>query len=85
MEPQAEWMLVLIGAPPEGVEELIGFQTGMRESAQSWEDFLVDLKARGLSIAPKALDEALPTTRHQRCWLTKRRTCSPKSVPPNAH
>src|ERR1019366_6161468 len=28
MEPQAECMLVLIGATPEGKQELIGFQTG---------------------------------------------------------
>ena len=47
MEPQAECMLVLIGATPEGKKELIGFQTGMRESAQSWKELLVDLKARG--------------------------------------
>jgi transposase-like protein len=100
MEPQAECMLVLIGATPEGVKELIGFQTGMRESAQSWRELLVDLKARGLSIAPelaigdgalgfwKALDEALPKTRHQRCWLHKTTNVLnkfPKSVQPNAH
>jgi hypothetical protein len=30
MEPQAECMLVLMGATPEGKKELIGFQTGMR-------------------------------------------------------
>ena len=35
MEPQAECMLVLIGATPEGRKELVGFQVGMRESAQS--------------------------------------------------
>ena len=29
---------------PEGKKELIGFQTGMRESAQSWKELLVDLK-----------------------------------------
>jgi hypothetical protein len=29
-------MLVLIGATPEGKKELVGFQTGARESAQSW-------------------------------------------------
>src|ERR1017187_10099173 len=28
MEPQAECMLVLIGATPEGKKELIGFRTG---------------------------------------------------------
>ena len=47
MEPQAECMLVLIGATPEGKKELIGFQTGMRESAQSWKELLADLKGRG--------------------------------------
>ncbi len=49
MEPQAECMLVLIGATPEGKKELLGFQVGMRESAQSWRELLVDLKARGLA------------------------------------
>jgi transposase-like protein len=100
MEPQAECMLVVMGATPEGKKELIGFQTGLRESAQSWKELLVDLKARGLSIAPevavgdgalgfwKALDEAFPTTRHQRCWLHKTLNVLdkfPKSMQPNAH
>ena len=100
MEPQAECMLVLMGATPEGKKELIGFQTGVRESAQSWKELLVDLKARGLSIAPevavgdgalgfwRALDEAFPTTRHQRCWLHKTLNVLdkfPKSMQPNAH
>jgi putative transposase len=100
MEPQAECMLVLMGATPEGKKELIGFQTGLRESTQSWKELLVDLKARGLSIAPevatgdgalgfwKALDEAFPTTRHQRCWLHKTLNVLdkfPKSMQPNAH
>ena len=100
MEPQAECMLVLMGPTPEGRKELIGFQTGMRESGQSWKELLVDLKARGLSIAPavavgdgalgfwKALDEAFPTTRHQRCWLHKTLNVLdklPKSLQPNAH
>jgi transposase-like protein len=93
-------MLVLMGATPEGRKELIGFQTGLRESAQSWKELLVDLKARGLSIAPdvatgdgalgfwKALDEAFPATRHQRCWLHKTLNVLdkfPKSMQPNAH
>src|ERR671916_2055248 len=34
MQPQAECMLVLIGATPEGRKELVGFQVGLRESAQ---------------------------------------------------
>jgi len=83
MEDHAECMLVLIGATPEGRKELVGFQVGIRESAQSWRELLVDLKARGLAVAPeiavgdgalgfwKALDEVWPTARHQRCWLHK--------------
>ena len=36
MEPQAECMLVIIGATPEGRnrKELLGFQVGVRESAR---------------------------------------------------
>ncbi|WP_132127204.1 IS256 family transposase [Acidomonas methanolica] len=83
MEPVAECMLVVIGATPEGKKELVGFQVGVRESTQSWRELLVDLKARGLGIAPelavgdgapgfwKALDEVFPGTRHQRCWFHK--------------
>ena len=44
MEDAAECMLVLIGATPEGKKELVGFQTGVRESAQSWRELLVDIK-----------------------------------------
>jgi transposase-like protein len=99
MEPQAECMLVLIGATPEGQKELLGFQVGVRESAQSWRELLVDLKARGLAIAPelatgdgalgfwKALEEVSPTTRHQRCTVHKTANVLdklPKSVQPAA-
>ncbi len=83
MEPEAECILVIIGATPEGKKELLGFQVGIRESAQSWRELLVDIKARGLAMAPeiavgdgamgfwKALDEVFPGTRHQRCWFHK--------------
>src|ERR1700710_3146499 len=83
MEDQSECMLVLIGATPEGRKELIGLQVGVRESAQSWRELLVDLQQRGLANAPelaigdgalgfwKALDEIWPHTRHQRCWVHK--------------
>src|SRR3984885_10046118 len=83
MEDNAECMLVLIGATPEGKKELVGFQTGVRESAQSWRELLIDIKRRGLEIAPdlavgdgalgfwKAIDEVYPGTRHQRCWIHK--------------
>lgn len=52
MEPAAECILVVIGATPEGKKELVGFHVGARESAQSWRELLVDLKARGLALAP---------------------------------
>jgi len=83
MEDNAECMLVLIGATPEGKKELVGFQIGVRESAQSWRELLIDIKQRGLEIAPdlavgdgalgfwKAIEEVFPSTRHQRCWVHK--------------
>jgi len=83
LEDQAQCILVIIGATPEGKKELVGFTDGMRESAQSWRDLLFDLKRRGLSEAPelavadgalgfwKALGEVWPTTREQRCWVHK--------------
>jgi transposase-like protein len=83
LEDHGECMLVLIGATPEGRKELIGFQVGARESAQSWRELLVEAKSRGVKIAPeiavgdgalgfwKALDEVFPATRHQRCWVHK--------------
>ena len=83
METAAECMLVLIGATPEGKKELVGFQTGVRESTQSWRELLVDVKRRGLEIAPdlavgdgglgfwKAIEEVFPGARHQRCWVHK--------------
>jgi putative transposase len=97
MEDHAECMLVLIGATPEGKKELVGFQVGIRESAQSWRELLVEVKRRGLAIAPeiavgdgalgfwKALDEVWPGTRHQRCWVHKTANVlnkAPKSVQP---
>ena len=83
MEEAAECMLVLIGATPEGKKELVGFQTGVRENAQSWRELLIDIKQRGLEIAPdlavgdgalgfwKAIEQIFPSTRHQRCWVHK--------------
>ncbi|MGD5489517.1 transposase, partial [Xanthomonas citri pv. citri] len=50
MEDHGECILVLIGATPEGKKELVGFQVGVRESAQSWRELLIDVKQRGLRI-----------------------------------
>src|ERR1700722_12010989 len=83
MEESAECMLVVIGATPEGKKELVGFQTGVREGTQSWRELLIDIKRRGLEIAPdlavgdgalgfwKAIEQVFPSTRHQRCWVHK--------------
>ena len=43
---------MLIGATPEGKKELVGLQTGVREGPQSWRELLIDIKRRGLEIAP---------------------------------
>jgi len=98
MEASAECMLVIIGATPEGKKELVGFQTGVRESTQSWRELLIDIKRRGLEIAPdlaigdgglgfwKAIEEVFPATRHQRCWVHKTANVLnkvPKSVQQN--
>jgi transposase-like protein len=83
LEDDAQCILVIIGATPEGKKELIGFTDGTRESAHDWRTLLLDLKRRGLAIAPelavadgalgfwKALGEAWPKTREQRCWVHK--------------
>jgi transposase-like protein len=83
MEHDKQCMLVIIGATPEGKKELVGFIDGYRESAQSWKELLLDLKAHGLSVPPKlaigdgalgfwkALEDVWPQTCHQRCWVHK--------------
>src|SRR5207302_1859166 len=83
MEDDAQCLLVIIGATSEGKKELVGLIDGVRESAQSWKELLLDLKRRGLSIGPelavadgalgfwKAAEEVWPKTREQRCWVHK--------------
>jgi len=83
LEDDAQCLLVIIGATPEGKKELVGLIDGVRESAQSWKELLLDLKRRGLTIGPelavadgalgfwKALPEVWPKTREQRCWVHK--------------
>lgn len=76
-------LLVLMGATAEGRKELIAVIDGVRESKQSWQELLLDLKQRGLTKPPKlavgdgalgfwaALREVYPTTKEQRCWVHK--------------
>src|ERR1700730_16648737 len=70
-------------ATPEGKKELVGLIDGVRESAQSWKELLLDLKRRGLAMGPElavadralgfwqAVEEVWPGTRGQRCWVHK--------------
>jgi len=83
LEEDAQCLLVIVGATPEGKKELVGLIDGVRESAQSWRELLLDLKRRGLAIAPElavadgalgfwqAVEEVWPKTRGQRCWVHK--------------
>ena len=83
LEADAQCLLVIIGATPEGKKELVGLIDGVRESAQSWRELLLDLKRRGRAIAPElavadgalgfwqAIEEVWPKTRGQRCWVHK--------------
>jgi putative transposase len=83
LEPDRPCVLVLMGALDDGTKELVAVWDGHRESTESWREVLRDLKARGLSEAPKlavgdgalgfwaALEEEYPATRVQRCWVHK--------------
>jgi putative transposase len=99
LEDAAQCLLVIIGATPEGKKELVGLIDGVRESAQSWRELLLDLKRRGLAAAPEfavadgalgfwqAIEEVWPKTRGQRCWVHKTANVLnklPKSQQPKA-
>jgi putative transposase len=96
---QRQCLLVLMGATADGQKELISVVDGYRESEQSWYELLLDLKKRGLALAPKlavgdgalgfwaALRKVFGETREQRCWLHKTANVlnnMPKSVQPRA-
>ena len=82
-ENRKQCLLVLMGATADGRKELVAVSDGYRESKQSWYELLIDLKQRGLVLAPKlavgdgalgfwaALAEVYPETREQRCWVHK--------------
>ena len=99
LEDDAQCILVIIGATPGGKKELVGLADGVRESALSWKELLLDLKRRGLGVAPelaiadgalgfwKALGEVWGKTREQRCWVHKTANVLnklPKSIQRNA-
>ena len=99
LDHDKQCMCVIIGADELGRKELLAIADGYRQSAQSWREVLLDLKRRGLAIAPelatgdgalgfwKALREVYGTTREQRCWVHKTANVLnklPKSVQPRA-
>src|SRR3979490_2654072 len=83
LEHDAQCLLVIIGATPEGKKELVGLIDGVRESSQSWKELLLDLNRRGLAMGPElavadgalgfwqAIEEVWPKTCGQRCWVHK--------------
>ena len=83
MDEAHQCVLVVIGATADGKKELLAIQDGYRESEQSWQELLLDLKHRGLSVDPKlavgdgalgfwkALPHVFGSTRGQRCWVHK--------------
>ena len=83
LDQDKQCLLVLMGATADGKKELLAIEDGYRESELSWRAMLLDLRRRGLEIAPelatgdgslgfwKALHEVFPTTRVQRCWVHK--------------
>src|ERR1700704_5719274 len=72
LEEAAQCLLVIIGATPEGKKELVGLIDGVRESAQSWKELLLDLKRRGLAMGPElpVADRALGSWQAlQEIWM----------------
>jgi putative transposase len=98
-ENKRQCMLVVMGATADGHKELLAVVDGYRESEQSWYELLIELKQRGLTLAPKlatgdgalgfwaALRKVFPETREQRCWVHKTANVlnkMPRSVQPRA-
>lgn len=90
-------LLVIIGVTEYGKKELVAVEDGYRESSDSWEELLINLRQRGLTNPPKlaigdgamgfwkAISKVYPGCRHQRCWVHKTANVLsklPKSVQP---
>lgn len=84
LESEKTAMLIVIGVTADGRKDLLAMEEGYRESTASWAGVLRGLRDRGLLEAPllavadgalglwAALDQVLPSTRHQRCWNHRR-------------
>src|SRR5258708_32005983 len=73
-------VLVAIGIDWEGRRRILGVELAGRESATSWREFLLGLKARGLrgvrtaisddhAGLKRAISEVLPEAAWQRCYV----------------
>ncbi|MCP4965144.1 MAG: IS256 family transposase [bacterium] len=83
LEHDKQCLLVIVGADEIGNKDIVGLSDGYRESSQSWLELLLDLKRRGLEVAPqlatgdgalgfwKALRQVYGQTAEQRCWVHK--------------
>jgi len=83
LDHDKQCLLVIIGADEMGNKDIVGLSDGYRESTQSWFELLLDLKRRGLTVAPElavgdgalgfwsALGQVYGRTREQRCWVHK--------------
>jgi putative transposase len=71
-------VLVALGVSEDGAREVLGFGVAPVENEAYWEDFLLDLRKRGLSGVQlvisdgheglkRAIERALPSARWQRC------------------
>jgi transposase-like protein len=55
LEDDAQCILVIIGATPEGKKELVGFTDGTRESAHDWCQRRSDFASAGRSNFPSRM------------------------------
>ena len=80
-------VLVLIGVNEQGQKNLLAISDGVRESTQSWQVLLLDLKERSFNARKvvfgdgdvglwAALDKVYLQPPQQRFWVQKSPTCS---------
>jgi len=82
LEKDKAALLIVIGALSNGRKVLLACESGYRESKESWQSLLRDLKRRGLNLGRltiadghlgiwSALGEIHPEGQEQRCWNHK--------------
>lgn len=83
LDDERQCILVIIGAKADGTKELIAVEDGFRESKESWQSIIRELKRRGLKCGPAlaigdgslgfwaAIAEEFSDTKTQICWVHK--------------